>query len=280
MSKPRFLAGPPEGKVELPAAIAAVKAPEDEAKPVWQNEVGGLTFRLRPARVNPCSPEYVSAGGTRYVKWVPAQPPHPLPEGVQSQYRGGDLGAEAERCKWAAQWVDVPKVLDYQHNADGELLITKGISSRSAVSPYWRARPEDAATAIGKGLRDFHKALPVADCPFSWSVEERIEHAGLTGTEIGNQLIADAPAATGDDLVVCHGDPCAPNFLIDPMGFVAGYVDLGRLGVADRWADLAVAAWSAEWNYGDGFDKYVYQGYGIKPDPEKIAYYRRLWDET
>jgi kanamycin kinase len=48
--------------------------------------------------------------------------------------------------------------------------------------------------------------------------------------------------------------------------------------VADRWADLAVAAWSTEWNYGPGYDGLVYEGYGIAPDPERIAYYRLLWD--
>ncbi|WP_326639888.1 hypothetical protein OG884_34575 [Streptosporangium sp. NBC_01755] len=45
-----------------------------------------------------------------------------------------------------------------------------------------------------------------------------------------------------------------------------------------RWADLAVAAWSTEWNYGPGYDGVVYDAYGIAPDPERIAYYRLLWD--
>jgi len=253
-------------------------APGDEARAVWRNELGGLTFRLRPGRINPCSDEYVSAGGTRFVKWAPAAEAEAAATEHHGQYRGGDLGAEAERLRWAAAWVDVPKVLDYRQTADGELLITQGIPARSAVSPYWRARPEDAAEAIGKGLRKFHQSLPVESCPFTWSVAERVSHGGLAGTPAGEALINDAPAE--DDLVVCHGDPCAPNHLIDPLGFVAGYVDLGRLGVASRWADLAVAAWSTEWNYGPGFDAALYRGYGVTPDADKIAYYRRLWDAT
>ena len=44
------------------------------------------------------------------------------------------------------------------------------------------------------------------------------------------------------DLVVCHGDACNPNFLLADDGNFTGYVDLGGLGVADRWADLAVAS--------------------------------------
>ena len=52
-----------------------------------------------------------------------------------------------------------------------------------------------------------------------------------------------------DRLVVCHGDACAPNTLIDDDGRCCGHVDLDALGVADRWADLAVATMSLEWNY-------------------------------
>src|SRR6185436_6775330 len=78
-----------------------------------------------------------------------------------------------------------------------------------------------------------------------------------------------------DRLVVCHGDACAPNTLLDDDGEWSAHVDLGDLGVADRWADLAVATWSTEWNYGPGYDGLVYVGYGIAPDAERIAYYRR-----
>ncbi len=80
-----------------------------------------------------------------------------------------------------------------------------------------------------------------------------------------------------DRPVVCHGDACVPNTLIDAGGSFAGHVDLGSLGVADRWADLAVAAWSMEWNFGPGYDGLVYEGYGVTPDPVRIAY-RLLWD--
>ena len=80
--------------------------------------------------------------------------------------------------------------------------------------------------------------------------------------------------------MVCHGDACAPNTLLDGDGNFAGHVDLGDIGVADRWADLAVAAWSTEWNYGPGYERLVYEAYGIQPDAERIAYYRMLWDLT
>lgn len=93
---------------------------------------------------------------------------------------------------------------------------------------------------------------------------------------------AEAFAIAGDsppiDLaVVCHGDACAPNTLID-QGSWSGLVDLGDLGVADRWADLAVAAWSTEWNYGPGWSGHLFEAYGVENDPERTSYYRLMWD--
>jgi kanamycin kinase len=89
-------------------------------------------------------------------------------------------------------------------------------------------------------------------------------------------LLAEAPPV--DRLVVCHGDACAPNTLLSDDGSWSGHVDLGALGVADRWADLAVAAWSTEWNYGPGWADHLLDAYGIEPDPGRMAYYRLLWD--
>jgi kanamycin kinase len=139
-----------------------------------------------------------------------------------------------------------------------------------------------------------HEALPVRECPFSWSADRRraVVHeravAGLLdpdewhevhrslGAEDALARLAEPPAV--DRLVVCHGDPCAPNTLIGLDGRWTGHVDFGSLGTADRWADLAVASWSAEWNYGPGWGLKLLAAYGVEPDAERMAYYRLLWD--
>jgi hypothetical protein len=56
------------------------------------------------------------------------------------------------------------------------------------------------------------------------------------------------------------------------------HLDLGALGVAARWADLAVATWSADWNYGQGWGTEVLSAYGVGDDPVRTRYYRLLWD--
>ena len=54
-------------------------------------------------------------------------------------------------------------------------------------------------------------------------------------------------------------------------GHWSGHVDLGLLGTADRWADLAVATWSTEWNYGPGWEQLLLDAYGIAPTPNGPA---------
>ena len=89
-------------------------------------------------------------------------------------------------------------------------------------------------------------------------------------------LLAEIPPV--DELVVCHGDSCAPNTMLTDDGHWSGHVDLGALGVADRWADLASATWRATWNYGPGWETVLLYAYGVAPDPRRTRYYRLLYD--
>ncbi|MGH3422598.1 MAG: phosphotransferase, partial [Streptosporangiaceae bacterium] len=158
----------------------------------------------------------------------------------------------------------------------------------------WRADPAIAVTAIGEGLRAMHDTLPAGECPFSWTAEVRLADARSKVADgrmradlwhtchkvLGVDRALDMAAAIppDDQRVVCHGDTCAPNTLLGPDGRWTGHVDLGLLGVADRWADIAVATWSAEWNYGPGWEGLLLDAYGIAPDPDRTRYYRLLWD--
>ena len=46
-----------------------------------------------------------------------------------------------------------------------------------AVADRWTAEPRTAVTAIGQGLRALHEALPVRDCPFSWTARDQLADA-------------------------------------------------------------------------------------------------------
>jgi kanamycin kinase len=116
-------------------------------------------------------------------------------------------------------------------------------------------------------------------CRHGRELEERVARAVPERADADTLArLADAPDVVGP--VVCHGDACAPNTLLHDDGTWAAHVDLGRLGVADPWADLAIASYSTVWNYGAGYEHFVYEAYGVDPDPDRIAYYRLLWDVT
>ena len=100
------------------------------------------------------------------------------------------------------------------------------------------------------------------------------ERTRISGIAAGT--LADPPPI--DKLVVCQGDPCAPNTLISRDGDFLAHVDLARLGVADRWADLAIMTLSLGWNYTNYDEQDFWDAYGVEPDAERIAYYRELWD--
>ena len=76
---------------------------------------------------------------------------------------------------------------------------------------------------------------------------------------------------------MCHGDYCLPNALLE-RDEVTGFVDLGELGVADRYRDLAIATWSVTWNLGPGFESCFLDAYDAPLDPERIRFYRLLYD--
>jgi aminoglycoside phosphotransferase len=80
-----------------------------------------------------------------------------------------------------------------------------------------------------------------------------------------------------EDLVVSHGDYCLPNVLIEE-GRATGFVDLGELGVADRWWDLSVASWSITWNLGAGYEALFLEAYGAELDDERRQFHRLLYD--
>ncbi|GAA2977486.1 aminoglycoside 3'-phosphotransferase [Microbacterium terrae] len=232
----------------VPPTVAAL-AGGARLEPVWRNDAGGLTFRTDDGR---------------FIKHGPRQ-------------SETSFAAEAERMAWAGAFIRVPQVLEVGGDETHEWMVTTALPGLSAVDPRWIADPATAVRAVGAGLRALHDALPVVDCPFDWGVPARLANAagrGIRPPEAGD----DAPPV--DELVVCHGDACCPNTLIGDDGEWCGHVDLGALGVADRWADIAVASMSTEWNYGPGWEDALIEAYGIEPDRERLTFYRELWNAT
>lgn len=221
-----------------------------------------------------------------------------------------ELIGEADRLDWlAGQGFPVPEVVDVAEVADADRsawLVTTEVPGRTAAEPW----PVGARAAVVDALADLAGALhaaPVGRCPFDRSLAVALlaarraaatglvdlarldaQRRGWTVDRLLSELDAASPAAeAAEEPVVCHGDLCLPNVLLDPDTLVVtGMIDVGRLGVADRHADLALVTRSLSSvtlnpqygpSHADRFLARYGAHYGGPPaDPDQIAFYRLL----
>jgi kanamycin kinase len=190
--------------------------------------------------------------GTQFVKWNPRS-------------TNIDLARERRRLDWLTGRHPVPRVLAYDEDADAQWLVTVALPGRPVGGYPPLTKPSDAIAAMVAGLHAIH-AIAIDDAP-AWLHDSWV-------TRQPPSLGARPPI---EDRVLVHGDPCPPNTLIDEHGTWIGNVDFGDLAIGDRWADLAVASMSLDWNFGEGHQAEFFDTYGIARDEERIRYYRELW---
>ncbi|MEJ2539007.1 MAG: aminoglycoside 3'-phosphotransferase [Gemmatimonadota bacterium] len=223
---------------------------------------------------------------------------------VQAAGHEPTLEAEAARMRWARGRLPVPEVLGYgrgEAKADAEAspravewLLTAGLPGVNGVHESVQRDPARLVEGLARGLRRIH-TLPAADCPFDFRQEAALAHvrrrvgAGLVRQDHLHEEFAHLNPVTalaeleatrpGDEApVVCHGDYCTPNVLLDPDFEAVGFVDLAELGVADPWWDLAAATWSVGWSLGEVWSERFLGAYGVEPEPARLRWYRLLYD--
>ncbi|WP_269845463.1 APH(3') family aminoglycoside O-phosphotransferase [Caulobacter endophyticus] len=203
-----------------------------------------------------------------------------------------DIRAEARRLAWLAGRAPVPTVLALD-DRDGEVrLLTTAVPGVSAHD-WLEAHPESAAALVAelaRMLAALH-ALPVAGCPFDATPAVRVEEAarrlaeglvdaddfdderaGADPEDLLVQLHAGVPAAP--DLVVAHGDCTLDNILVEDSR-PTGFIDVGRLGIADRWQDLALIRRSLS-EFEDGLSDLLLTAYGAPQDQAREGFHLLL----
>lgn len=203
-----------------------------------------------------------------------------------------ELGDEIARLRWLqAQGQPAPTVIATAEEAGRRWLLMSALPGRDlASSPD--LPPQQVVTVLADALRGLH-ALPVAACPFDQRLASRLQaaqarvEAGLVDADdfdderlgqSAQQVFAalDATRPEHEDLVVSHGDACLPNLMVADGRF-SGFIDCGRLGVADRYQDLALAARSLVHNFDDTrWVAPLFQRYGVIADERRLAFYRLL----
>ena len=214
-----------------------------------------------------------------------------------------ELAAERDRNVWLNQTA-IPSalVLDWRETGAGACLVTQalpGVPASDLDAPdLQRAWPSIAAA-----VRALHE-LATDRCPFERTLREMMGLARATvaegrvvveflpmtlqrtpPTRILEQIELELPVRLAQErveLVVCHGDLCLPNVVVDrTSGNVTGLIDLGRLGTADPYGDIALLLATARETWTDETmacraDHEFAEGYGTELDPDRQDFYLRL----
>jgi streptomycin 3"-kinase len=205
-----------------------------------------------------------------------------------------ELRDERDRAEWlAGTGLPGATVVDWLESAEGACLVTTAVPG-VAGSELPESVQVKAMESLGRTLRELHS---LRDCPFERPLSSVIATAEdvvrrdavnpafltdewrlLTPAELLERVIAERPyVETGVELAVCHGDACLPNFLFDPGTLeVTGIIDVGRLGVADRYSDLALTTIQIhdEWSADPGP---FLAAYGLpSPDQRRLEFHRLL----
>ncbi|KAF1720927.1 APH(3') family aminoglycoside O-phosphotransferase [Pseudoxanthomonas wuyuanensis] len=204
-----------------------------------------------------------------------------------------ELREEHERIGWltAQTRIPVPEVISYASTSNATILLTKALVGRNAADAA-SADPTTIVAEMARALRELHAIAP-EDCPFDERLHLRLKQAlarmeaglvdeedfdqarqGMRVRDVYEQLLSRIPAA--EQLVVTHGDACPENFIFRGDAFV-GFIDCGRVGLADKYQDLALASRNIDALFGPELADQFFIEYGEpNPSPVKIEYYRIL----
>lgn len=205
-----------------------------------------------------------------------------------------DLRDERDRIEWlAGTAIPGATVVDWVESADGACLTTTAVPGVPGTSLAAEDYP-GAMASLGRVLRELHS---LTDCPFERpltsvvALAEDVVRRGavnpafltdewrkLEPAELLARVVAERPYIESvQEPAVCHGDLCLPNVLFDPSTLaVTGLIDLGRLGITDRYLDLALATSQIHDEWSTDPAPFL-ASYGLPdPDPRRLEFHRVL----
>jgi aminoglycoside 3'-phosphotransferase-2 len=200
----------------------------------------------------------------------------------------GELEREHARLLWAAGRLPVPHVVAFATEAGRDYLLLDELPG-TPIELATGCSVAERVAHLAQTMRSLH-SMPIAGCPFDARVRERLadaaasvragkvdesdfdpERLGDSATSILAELLAWP--AFSEDLVVTHGDFTLANIFVDPTGML----DLGRLGVADRYQDISLVLRDIEGDYGTEWREPFVMAYGLEAiDDSKLSFFRLL----
>lgn len=190
-----------------------------------------------------------------------------------------DITDEMVRLRWLSARISVPAVAHFVGTSDEAWLLMTAVPGQTAYQLLEQQPDERIAIvdALATFLRQFH-AIPTSDCPFTSDHAYRLARAraridaglveeddfdagreGWSAKQVWDALQALLPLVP--DPVVTHGDFSLDNLLLRD-GVVVGCIDAGRVGIADRYQDLAIL-WNCLGEFGPYLQNRLLERYGI-----------------
>lgn len=226
---------------------------------------------------------------------------------------------EHEALVWLDGRVPVPKVVGHHVSNGMSYLLMSKVKGRMLCDPSILSNRRRLLKSVVAALRTLW-SVDVSACPLDSGLDRDLEIAAynvehglvafsldsscgydipsgvVSATDLLRWLQGNRPKMDDGDRVFSHGDLCLPNVLVDCKG-IAGFVDLGGAGWADRWRDIAICVRSLKDNlvgcyakeyaasmglcegelpFGPFDDKEFFDVLGIAPNEEKLRYYTLL----
>lgn len=201
---------------------------------------------------------------------------------------------EAIRLRWLQGRVPTVRAVSTVVEADAAWLLTTAAPGKTGDA--WIEESPDFLPQVIRGfatlLRMLH-ALPTNECPFDASAAVRLaaarrlvsaglvdetdfgdDHLGMSAGDVLAEAELLACHATGR--VVTHGDFSLGNVLLDVTGRVTACIDVGRVGVADPYQDIAIL-WENLGEFGEGARRCFLAEVGIDVlDDPRLRFHRTL----
>lgn len=207
---------------------------------------------------------------------------------------------ELKMMKWLEDKLPVPKIMCHTTQDEESYLLMSRIQGKMSCKEEYLDNPRLLVSILAHSLKRLWQ-VDISECPVRMDLDVKLAIAkynvenGLV--DLGNVepetfgeggfenpeallewLVANRPE---EELVLSHGDFCLPNIFIKEDK-LSGYIDLGRMGIADKWLDIAICYRSLKHNYEGKYGGKVYKDFNpeilfdaleIEPDWDKIHYY-------
>lgn len=203
---------------------------------------------------------------------------------------------------WSEGKIPVPKILCHQVEDGISYLLMEKMEGIMACSESLLEQPEVLTRALADGIRLLWQT-DTSGCPRNRTLpcllEEaryNIDNGRVDLDNVDPETFGENGFRDPDDLlnwlvshpipsepVLSHGDYCLPNIFVK-NGHFHGFIDVGDLGVGEKWRDIALCYRSLRDNWGGAYGGKVYdfdpklffEALEIEPDWEKIRYHLLL----